>query len=281
MAQSVLYPQAAVEIPREHEGAIEQIEDRGELQAYLMGDRLAGAYLLGNLDPLYAPFCRWYGVRGTSGELEAVALWYLGLSIPVVFIAAGALDAGRKRAFMEACAAVFPSRFHFHVIEEDMSMAREVFDVSTYQKLHRMGLKREHFKGGARDPRVERLGHRDTARIMELYAHYPDNFFEPYQLESGLYFGVRGEEGELLSIAGVHVISPEYDVAVIGNLITHPSARGSGLAGACTGRLLDELFEDVSLVALNVQVNNSPAIRLYTNFGFEPNNTFFEGRCGE
>ena len=91
---------------------------------------------------------------------------------------------------------------------------------------------------------------------------------------------MRGEEGELLSIAGVHVISPEHDVAVIGNLITHPKARGRGLASACTGRLLDELFEDVSLVALNVQATNEHAIRLYTNFGFEPNNLFFEGRCG-
>ena len=226
MAQSVIYPQAAVEIPREHEGAIEQLVDQEELLAYLMKDRLASAYLLGNLDPLYDQFCRWYGVRGADGELHAVALWYTGLSIPVVFIEAGELDAARRKEFMEACEAVFPSRFLFHVIEENMSMAREVFDVSSYQKLHRLGLKRENLKRStSSQDSVVRLGHRDTAQIMSLYSHYPDHLFEPYQLESGLYFGVRGEEGELLSIAGVHVISPQYDVAVIGNLITHPDAR--------------------------------------------------------
>ncbi|MFB6374444.1 MAG: GNAT family N-acetyltransferase, partial [Bradymonadaceae bacterium] len=71
----------------------------------------------------------------------------------------------------------------------------------------------------------------------------------------------------------------EYDVAAIGNLVTHPKARGQGYATACTGRLLDELFEEVSLVALNVRNDNSPAISVYTSFGFQQNSTFWEGRA--
>lgn len=115
-------------------------------------------------------------------------------------------------------------------------------------------------------------------RSTKLYEHYPDNFFEPYQLETGLYFGVRDEDIGLASIAGIHVVSESHDVAVIGNFVTHPERRGRGYASACTARLLSELFETVSLVALNVQEDNEPAQRMYRNFGFEENNVFYEGR---
>ena len=262
-------------------GVIERVHDEELLRQFLMEDRYANAYLLGKLDPLYVDFCKWYAGRDENGELEHLLLWYLGLSIPVAFMVSR--EDANHHAFFNACARTLPSRFHFHVIHDHMTSFREACDVSNYKQMHRMGLERGSYLQAdlPEGMTVERLGHRDTAAIMGLYEHYPDHFFEPYQLETGLYFGVRDEDLGLVSIAGVHVISPEHDVAVIGNLVTHPSARGRGLATACTARLLDDLFERVSFVALNVQVNNEPAIRMYTNFGFEPNNVFFEGRCGE
>lgn len=260
-------------------GVIERVRDDEELRRFLMRDPLANAYLLGKLDPSYAPFCRWYGARDVAGELRELLLWYQGLSIPVAFLV-GDPD-GDPRPFFASCCNTLPDRFHFHIIGEQMSAFREACEVTSYKKMHRMGLERKDYRRGEARPGVEvaRLGHRDTAAIMRLYEHYPDHFFEPSQLETGLYFGVRDLEGDLLSIAGIHVVSPEHDVAVIGNLVTHPDARGEGLATVCTRQLLDEVFERVSFVALNVQFNNEPAIRMYTNFGFEPNNIFFEGRC--
>ena len=266
--------------PLPADSLIERIEDEQLIRQFLMRDRYAHAYLLGKLDPLYAPFCRWYCTRTPEGDVQDLLLWYQGLSIPVAFLAAS--PSRDPRPFFRACCAELPSRFHFHIIGEQLGAFREICPVASSQKMHRMGLERSLYK---RQPtpqhvQIERLGHRDTAAIMSLYEHYPDHFFEPYQLETGLYFGVRDPaQGELVSIAGVHVISPEHDVAVIGNLVTHPSSRGQGLATACTGRLLDELFERVSFVALNVQANNTPAIRMYANFMFEPNNVFSEGRC--
>lgn len=260
--------------------SLERFEDVQELRAFLMRDRFANAYLLGKLDPIYEPFCRWFGHRGADGQIEHLLLWYQGLSIPVAFMVGGKEP---FREFFDGCDSILPDRFHFHVIEEQMSSFRDVFPVTSYQKMHRMGLERANFVSTPHDERVVRLGHRDTAAIMALYEHYPDAFFEPYQMETGLYFGVRDAEDptRLISIAGVHVLSPDHDVAVIGNLVTHPDARGQRLATACTGSLLAALFERVSFVALNVQANNTPAIRMYTNFGFEPNNGFFEGRCND
>ena len=257
---------------------LERITDEEALKHALMRDRYANAYLLGMLAPAYAPFCRWYGEQTPQGELNNLLLVYQGLRIPVVFLVVDPADA---RSFFHAARPVLPKRFQFHIIGEQLGAFCEICEVAHYQKMHRMGLQRRDYQRVEVPPHVEvaRLGHRDTAAIMDLYAHYPDHFFEPYQLETGLYFGVRDPNNKLLSIAGVHYVSPEYDVAIVGNLVTHPSARGQKLATACTSRLLDALFEHVSFVALNVQYNNEPAIRMYANFGFEPNNIFFEGRC--
>lgn len=260
----------------------DQVRDRDELREFLMRDRLANAYLLGNLDPAYFQFCRWYGTRGDSGELACIVLLYTGLSLPVVFVA-GSTEG--LEAMLEPVREQLPRRFHFHAPEDQLEAVRRGFDVVSSQRMVRMGLSRagyeasEHSVPSGGD--VRRLGHRDTAAIMNLYQHYPDNFFEPYQLETGLYFGVRDEELGLSSIAGIHVVSEDHDVAVIGNFVTHPERRGQGLASACTARLLGQLFQKVSFVALNVQEGNDPAVRMYRNFSFEPNNVFYEGRTRE
>ncbi len=260
--------------------AAEHITDREELRRFLMKDRLANAYLLGNLDPSYFQFCKWFGLRDGQNELENLALLYTGLSLPVVFIVG---NSARIEELLRSCRADLPSRFHFHVLEEQMTEIQGIFEPTNFHRMIRMGLQHTDYRQTENPTlaniEVERLGHRDTLAIMDLYQHYPDNFFEPYQLETGLYFGVRDPDIGLASIAGIHVFSEEHDVAVIGNFVTHPRRRGQGLATACTARLLGELFGRVSFVALNVQENNTPAIRMYSNFGFEKNNFFYEGRC--
>lgn len=258
--------------------AVQPVTDRDELRDFLVQDRYANAYLLGNLDPAYFQFCSWYGARDSSGRLSNLLLLYKGLSLPVVFMVGAS---GNLEMFLTECRHLLPHRFHFHVVEGCMDIVHKALEPREYKRMFRMGLERSHYRRSSRDlggVSVTRLGHRDTAAIMALYNHYPDNFFEPYQLETGYYFGVRDNGLGLVSIAGVHVVSEEHDVAVIGNFVTHPAARGRGLATACTGTLLDELFDHVSFVALNVQEDNAPAIRMYRNFGFESNNVFYEGQ---
>ncbi len=278
MADMIEYGSEMMNVPL-HTPQLERIHDKSVLHQFLIQDRYANAYLLGKLDQAYDPFCKWYGQTDAQGNITNLMLLYQGLSIPVAFFDS-APDKDAHQFFL-ACQSYLPKRFEFHVINENMSAFREIYSIASCQKMHRMGLDRSHYKPNPElyaNVKVERLGHRDTAAIMELYQHYPDHFFEPYQLESGLYFGVRSTtDNSLLSIGGIHNISPE-NVSIIGNLVTHPQARGKGLATAITARLLDELFERVSFVALNVQFNNNPAIRMYTNFGFGPNNVFYEGR---
>lgn len=259
---------------RGHGGEVVELKDVELVSRFLRADPVANAYQLGDLDPLYLPYCRWFADSAT--EPRAVVLVYRGLSLPVL------LTSGEAPALNETLRGVrhvVPERFQYQIHDPHLSVVEQFFRLTTRARMLRMALTRESYRRPqAVAAEVVQLGHRDTARIAELYQHYPDNFFEPFQLESGLYFGVfRGEQ--LVSIAGIHALSEQYDVAVIGNLVTLPELRGQGLATACTRRLLDALFARVGLVALNTAESNTAAIRTFERLGFSEHLRYLEGRA--
>jgi predicted GNAT family acetyltransferase len=110
----------------------------------------------------------------------------------------------------------------------------------------------------------------DTEDLLALYAaSYPGNWFVPRMLETGLYYGIRRGRA-LVSVAGVHVYSPHYKVAALGNIATRPDARGRGLATAVTARLCHELLlQGIEHVGLNVKADNPSAIACYEKLGFQ------------
>jgi cyclic pyranopterin phosphate synthase len=244
------------------------LDEAVQIRDLLVKDRVAGAYLLGDLDLPYAEHARWFGASAApGGPLEGLLMRYSGLSMPAV-LTAGSADA--IDALVHHTRSLLPRRFYCHVRVEHRDAIESLYAPRAWIDMVRMGLSRDAWRRA--DPAsledIEVLSHRDTGHIMALYRHYPDNFFEPALLETGLYFGYR-EHGELLSVAGVHVFSESYDIAVIGNIVTHSEHRGRGLASRCVGRLLETLFQRVSLVALNVQVGNEPALACYRRFGFD------------
>jgi predicted GNAT family acetyltransferase len=88
-------------------------------------------------------------------------------------------------------------------------------------------------------------------------------------LQTGFYFGVR-RGADLVSVAGVHVYSPQYRVAALGNITTRPDVRGRGLAAVATARLCRELLRSgIEHVGLNVKADNEGAVHCYEKLGFE------------
>lgn len=253
---------------------VEKLLDRDRIYDYLATDRVAHAYQIGDLDEVHFGQSSWFGCLDEQGEIEAVLLIYDGLSLPVVFSSG---TKGGTQTLFKNC--TLPARFQFQVWEEHRGALEGVHRPTDCNSMARMALTREAFEPRATPVPVVGLGHRDTADIIKLYAHYPDNLFEPYQLGSGLYFGVREDE-RLVSIAGIHVLNEKYDLAAIGNLVTDPRCQGKGYASACTTRLLEALFERVSLVTLNAQVENAAAMRTFERLGFQKHLLYFEGRVG-
>jgi predicted GNAT family acetyltransferase len=94
-------------------------------------------------------------------------------------------------------------------------------------------------------------------------------------LLTGKFYGYR-KNGHLLSIGGIHVFSPVYRVAALGNITTHPEYRNQGMGRAVTAKLCLSLLENVDIIGLNVKQDNLPAINLYKSLGFKISSEYGE-----
>ncbi|MFU8874225.1 GNAT family N-acetyltransferase [Micromonospora sp. SL4-19] len=235
--------------------------DRAVLAELLSRDPLLHAYQLGDLDDFFWPYTSWYR------RDDQVALLYHGVELPTLLALTAPERTGQLAALLAEAAPVLPTRLWAHLSPGlDVTMARW-YELSDLAPHHRMAL-----TDPARLARVVPAGqvlHRaDLPALLDLYAAaYPGNWFDPRMLDTGQYVGIR-DGGELVAVAGVHVWSPAWRVAALGNVTTHPRVRGRGLAGAAVAALCDRLRADVDHVVLNVRADNTAAVRLYERLGF-------------
>lgn len=256
--------------------------DLSRVRGFLVQDPFATAYMLGDLDPVYQAYCTWYLAREAGRDL-AILQVYTGLSAPVLigFGTANGLGAIVARHFH-----ALPGSAHIHLMPEHLAILDRAFHLEKLRPMVRMALSAGAFvpapAGGPPDDAhgpVERLGHRDTGEIMQLFTHYPDSFFEPHQLSSGHYYGIRPTGGgPLIAVAGVHVVSRHEGIAALGNIVTHPEHRGRGLSTRVTSHLVSSLIADgIELLALNVERKNQSALKVYEKLGFREHCTYLEG----
>lgn len=247
--------------------------DDVRLRTYLRAHPVERAYMLGDLDPARAEHCQWWAIPGDApGLLDAVALLYNGLRVPAVLTSGLTNDV---HALIHAIQGQLPRTFYAQLRTHHVPAVMRSLRMSTPEERVRMGLTRATYTPSGGTEGVKPIGHRDTGALMALYTHYPDNFFDPAQLDTGLYCGIWDDD-MLVSVAGLHVLSEANDIAAIGNIVTHTDYRGQGMASRCVKALLDRLFTRVGHVALNVSADNGPAIRCYQKFGFKEQHRFVE-----
>jgi len=235
--------------------------DRTELAGLLGRDPRLHAYELGDLDDFYWPYTSWYRLE------NSVALLYHGGPTPVLL----ALDRSPTAltALLTGLTPLLPRRFDAHLSPGGEAVLARHFRLEPRGPHLKMALT----DAGRLDqvaPAGEVLTPADAPELTALYtAAYPGNWFDRRMLETGHYVGVR-RNGELLAVAGVHVWSPSFRVSALGNVTTHPAARGQGLATAAVAALCRRLLDTVDQVALNVKADNRAAIALYDRLGFTP-----------
>lgn len=108
----------------------------------------------------------------------------------------------------------------------------------------------------------------DNTDVNSLYTAEGGGWFSREYLADGIYYGVW-KDGMLVAVAGTQTVSKTYGVAMVANVLTDPRYRGLGYASECTSAVTAKLFEHCSTVALNVEVENDPAIRVYTKLGYK------------
>ncbi len=229
---------------------------------------------LGDLDDLLWPHTSWYAVS----EHGPVALLYAVGDVPTLLGFSRPGEAAELEELAEALLPVLPRRFLGHLTGAAAKVLESAYAVRRHGTLLRMVLTEP--GRAALHPaspwHPAPLGREDLPELLELFAEaYPGNWFDHRMLDTGQYVGAR-QDGRLVAVAGVHVYSPAYGVAAVGNVATHPRVRGRGAGGACVAELCRRLGTAVDHIGLNVRADNTAAVGLYRRLGFSEVTEFTE-----
>lgn len=191
---------------------------------------------------------------------------YTGLTVPNVM--AFGLTA-KFDALLSEILPTLPEQFHCHFLGKYREAIKEHFaekPLGTFLKMKLVDP--DQSVRAMQSDNVRKLTVQDSDQLISMYEEdYPGHYFISRMLETGKYFGYF-DKGQIVSVAGVHVDSDEYKIAVLGNIVTSGNHRGRGYAGIVTACLVRELVEEGKLICLNVKQDNQPAIRCYEKLGF-------------
>jgi ribosomal protein S18 acetylase RimI-like enzyme len=254
-------------------GVIE-LEDKKVLAAFLRRNICSHVYELGDLDEFDWPYTRWFGWE-RAGRLEQVVLLYSEPAVPVLIAIADEPVAAMEK-LLRAIRAELPSALYIHGTAAVLAALTERYAIEGAEPHLKLALGVTDRLASFAVP-VDLLGASDLVEIETFYgAAYPGTWFVPRMLATNRYVGIR-ENGRLVCVAGVHVHSPAWGVAALGNVATLPELRGHGLArGACAALCLLLLADGIETIALNVRADNAPAITAYTQLGFLLATTYTE-----
>lgn len=243
------------------------LHDRDEIAFLLCHNPLLHLYELGDLDDFFWKYTTWYGFESEAG-VRHVVLLYMGTSLPVLLALAEEPLTDMKE-LLRLLVSLLPRRLYAHLSGDLAGVLSSEYRVESHGEHYKMALKGGLLSEGVDTSETIRLTASDLHDLETLYrTSYPGNRFDPRMLETGRYYGIRSG-GRLVSAAGVHAFSPEYRVAALGNITTHPDLRGVGLAAKVTARLCQELQREVKYIGLNVKAENRSAIACYEKLGFE------------
>ena len=247
------------------------VPDREEAVRFLLQDRAWAAYPLGYLDPVAGTTMELHAVSGEGGLEALLAIAHLPSLLNV-------FATGNPEAITTVLSRVpaLPTSGVFSARAEVLDAMERHMQVTTAYRMRRMVVRQPGLRRRIEEP-VRRLTIADLDQVRRLYGLWTDNHQLPGQLSGGIYYGCFDGE-ELVAAAGTHALSFEHGVGAIGNVLTHASHRGRGLASTTTTAVAEELFaRGCDQVVLNVRQGNDIALDAYHKLGFRDHNTFIEG----
>jgi len=241
--------------------------DKALLRSFLERDRLYAAYAICDLEEREFARTRW-AMAWDVGAPVALVLEYNGPTPQPLFvmgrddgIAAILRDIIRPRiAYVAAPAAVLPAIETAYRVDPGPGMVRMWVDRTTFRPY---------------PSSVQRLLPVEIGELNKLYQLGFASWLPSSAIAEGVYYGLR-INGQLVSAAGTHVVSPGARLAVVGNVLTHADYRGRGFATAVTGAVTAELLRSCDQVVLNVRSDNPPALNAYRRLGYADHVRFEE-----
>jgi GNAT superfamily N-acetyltransferase len=245
--------------------------DRDEGIRFLVQDRAWAAYPLGYLDPVTGTQVELHGAAGEQGLDGLVTVAHL----PNLLNLYASGDPGAVAAVL-ADMPRLPASGVFSAHAEVLDAMERHLQVTTAYRMRRMVVGPGELRSRTDQP-VRRLTIEHLDQVRRLYGLWTDNHQLPGQLSGGIYYGVFSGT-ELVAAAGTHAMSIQHRVGAIGNVLTHASFRGRGLASTTTTAVAEEMFRlGCDTVVLNVRQGNDIALVTYQKLGFQDHCTFIEG----
>jgi ribosomal protein S18 acetylase RimI-like enzyme len=246
--------------------------DKTEIYRFLSKTPETQLYTIGDLDDFFWPNTVWYALYD-KGEIQSVALLYKGMSPPTLLLFYDK-EPDLPRHLLKSILPLLPEKLYVHLSPGLTDIFGKENILKHFGTNNRMILREEPQE--VYNINIRRLDSGDLDRIVSFYSlAYPDNWFDPRMLETGKYFGYF-ERDLLAGVAGIHVYSPEYRIAALGNIATLPDFRGRKIAFLLTSALCSDLRKTTDLIGLNVKSENQAAIRCYQNIGFVINSKYDE-----
>ena len=242
------------------------LHNKLEIERFLRKNIYLHLYSIGDLDDFFWPYTTWYGLK-TDGQLKAVVLVYTGLPIPTVL--AISEEYAAMEELLKSIEHLLPFRFYSHLSPGLENVLNSYQVTKTFGEHYKMALSDKTRLARYDGSGIVPLHKKDLDEIQALYLEsYPGNWFDPRMLETKQYFGLK-EENQIVSIAGIHVYSPQYKVAALGNITTLPAFRNRGYGKRVTVKLCQSLLQEGIDIGLNVKSDNLSAINCYEKIGFE------------
>jgi len=244
---------------------VRRLAAKPEIRALLNHDRAWALYALADLDDALFGDCEWFACGATG-----LALVYHGISIRPIFVTGTAPEV---RALLEALPA---ASGYLNLREHVLPCAKGVYAYRERHQMHRMIL-------GDFRPRASGAVPLTPSDAPELQALFDAGqgsgiAFAPFQMETGLFRGLRNERGDLIAAAGIHVYSPAESVAGVGNVFVRQDHRGRGYAQQVLSATVTAVrAAGIQTIGLNVEHSNAAAIHAYENLGFATAFQYYEG----
>ncbi len=244
------------------------VHDKEEIESFLRRNVPLHIYELGDLDDFYWPHTTWYAMREGT-QVRALLMLYTAEALPVLLALCEGEEIPLQKELMRSIFHLLPTRFYGHFspgIEEALTQGYVLTPMGANL---RMLLKDARPLEEVDTASVFRLSIGDVGELMAFYElSYPGHNFNPRMLKTDMYWGVK-KDGNIVSVAGVHVYSQSYGVAALGNIATHPDFRQRGLGTAVTAKLCSSLRDILESIGLNVKTDNVAALNCYRKLGFE------------
>lgn len=247
---------------------VRQVRDRDELRRMLTPHRPYAAYALGQLQPELFDRSEWWVSRGAQGQ---ALLLHSGGGLGNALFTLGTVDA------LSALFQLHPGPRHTFLTCQlhHLEAVLRAYRLTDRQSTLRLLIDREAFRPMAGD--VRRLTGDDIRPINALYrVDGTPAFYTAENIDAAVYYGAY-EGNRLAAVAGTHVVAPSEDIAVVGNVFTHPAYRGSGLGAMVTSAVTQHVLASCREAVLSVAPGNTPAVRTYQKLGYREVGRLIEG----